>query len=219
MKSDNIHKGHRQRMKKVYLSHGFDAFAPHEVLEFLLYFVIPYSDTNPLAHRLIDRFGSLRGVLEASMEELCSVDGVGDSTATFLSDITNIGKASLFSERKRMKMATQEDIRKYINDRYIDRSNDFVSLIMLNNSFEVIGCYTYENMRITSPCFDASKAVTEAVRLRTSCVVICMNRAGNIAFPTLDETRLISEFSGRLFTVGIPVNETVFTSADDIYFL
>ena len=217
--SDNIHKGHRQRMKKVYMSHGFDTFAPHEVLEFLLYFVIPYSDTNPLAHRLIDRFKSLRGVLEAEKDELCAVEGVGESTAIFLKSVASVGKASLFAKRETIKLSKQDDIREYIDRTYEQRKNDFVSVIMLNNASEVIGRYTCDNVRITSPGFDAASGIADAVRVRASCVIICVNRTAEIAFPTLEETRMISEFTGRLFAVGIPVTETVFTTSDDMYFL
>ena len=55
----NVHKGHRDRLRKRFLEEGLDSFAQHEVLEILLYNIIPYKDTNELAHRLIDHYGSL----------------------------------------------------------------------------------------------------------------------------------------------------------------
>ena len=63
----SLHTNHRQRMRKRFAQQGgFSGFAEHEVLEYILYLAIPRKDTNPLAHRLIDRFGSLCQVLEAS---------------------------------------------------------------------------------------------------------------------------------------------------------
>ncbi|MBQ5442650.1 MAG: hypothetical protein IIT47_03690, partial [Oscillospiraceae bacterium] len=62
----SIHDGHRKRKKEQFLRHGLDAFADHEALELLLYYAIPRSDTNPVAHRLMERFGSLEGVFSAS---------------------------------------------------------------------------------------------------------------------------------------------------------
>lgn len=61
----HIHKGHRERLRQRLAAEGLEAFQPHEVMELLLSFVIPYKDVNPLAHRLIDRFGSLQNVLKA----------------------------------------------------------------------------------------------------------------------------------------------------------
>lgn len=80
----NLHEGHRQRMRLRYMMHGPDVFDDHELLEMLLSFSIPRRDTNELAHRLLERFGSLDGLLSASLNELQAVDGVGDSTACLL---------------------------------------------------------------------------------------------------------------------------------------
>ena len=81
---DNVHDGHRQRFKEQFLQSGLDGFNSHQLLEMLLYYSIPRKDTNPLAHRLMDTFGSLSGVLEAEYEELCRVEGVTPHTAMLL---------------------------------------------------------------------------------------------------------------------------------------
>ena len=81
----SIHDGHRQRMRERFLKTGLDHFDKHEVLEILLYYCIPRSNTNELAHKLIDRFKTIGRVLQASPEELMSVEGVGENTALYLS--------------------------------------------------------------------------------------------------------------------------------------
>ena len=60
-----IHDGHRQRMRERFRKDGLEGFAPHEVLELLLFYGRARGDVNPLAHALLDTFGSLKGVLEA----------------------------------------------------------------------------------------------------------------------------------------------------------
>lgn len=80
----NVHKGHRDRLRKRFLEEGLDSFAQHEVLEILLYNIIPYKDTNELAHRLIDHYGSLAGVLEAPYNELKQIEGLSDVSAASL---------------------------------------------------------------------------------------------------------------------------------------
>ena len=65
-----IHDGHREKKRQQFLRHGLDSFADHEVLELLLFYAIPRKDTNPIAHALMDRFGSLDAVLSAPVEEL-----------------------------------------------------------------------------------------------------------------------------------------------------
>ena len=84
MAEKNIHGGHRARVKERFLRSGLEGFEKHNVLELLLFYSIPQRDTNPIAHELINRFGSLRAVFEASVEELCEVDGISEHTATLL---------------------------------------------------------------------------------------------------------------------------------------
>ena len=84
MSSENIHENHRDRLRDMYLKGGFKNMAPHQILELMLFYAIPRKDTNPLAHKLIDTFGSLSGVLEADPQDLVAVDGVGKSTAAYL---------------------------------------------------------------------------------------------------------------------------------------
>ena len=80
----SVHAGHRQRLRERFLRGGPDDLAAHELLELLLGYAMPRVDVNPLAHRLIERFGSLSGVTEASVEELMSVSGVGEYTACLI---------------------------------------------------------------------------------------------------------------------------------------
>ena len=79
----SIHAGHRARMRSRFFQTGLDGFQPHEALELLLFCVIPKRDVNPLAHALLDRFGTLDAVLSASPEELAEVAGVGQLTGSF----------------------------------------------------------------------------------------------------------------------------------------
>ena len=79
-----LHSGHRARLRQNMLNNGMDNMQQHQVLEYLLSFVIARKDTNPIAHNLIDTFGDICGVLEAPVEELKQIDGVGEVAATFL---------------------------------------------------------------------------------------------------------------------------------------
>lgn len=85
MAQTHHHGGHRARLRKRWETAGLRSFEPHEVIELLLFFVIPQRDVNPLAHELIHRFGSVAGVLAAEPEALKEVANVGAYTAGFLS--------------------------------------------------------------------------------------------------------------------------------------
>lgn len=81
-----IHTGHRRRMRSRVAENGFSSLEPHEALECLLYITNARKNTNRMAHELIDRFGDFAGVLDASEEDLMTVEGVGPATADAASD-------------------------------------------------------------------------------------------------------------------------------------
>lgn len=88
----NEHSGHRDRLRERYLSEGLDGFPPHNVLELLLFYSVPRRDTNVLAHRLIEQFGSLVGVLNAAPEQLAQVEGIGMNAAVHLHLVADIAR-------------------------------------------------------------------------------------------------------------------------------
>ena len=85
MSSQADHGGHRERMRKRFKESGnFKGFSEHEILEMLLFYIVPRKNTNDIAHELIKKFGSLNSVLNASVEELSSVKDMGESSANSL---------------------------------------------------------------------------------------------------------------------------------------
>lgn len=81
--SENTHIGHRERVRRRVSGEGLRALEPHEVIEFLLYYILPRGDVNAVAHRLINQFGNVSGVLRASAKELRSVEGIGERAAEY----------------------------------------------------------------------------------------------------------------------------------------
>ena len=91
---ENLHKGHRERLRQSYIENGPDGMHEHQLLELLLTYAIPRRDTNPIAHRLLDKsaFGSLWEVLNAGPKELMAVEGIGESAAVLLSLVGAMGR-------------------------------------------------------------------------------------------------------------------------------
>ncbi|MEG2852596.1 MAG: UPF0758 domain-containing protein, partial [Hydrogenoanaerobacterium sp.] len=92
---DNPHAGHRKRLRERFIKNGLDNFEKHNVLELLLFNSVPRQDTNELAHRLMEEFGSLSGVFDAPVEELMKLDGIGENSAVLIKLIPAISKVYL----------------------------------------------------------------------------------------------------------------------------
>ena len=116
------HDGHRGRMRERFRREGLNGFADHEALELMLFYAIPQRNVNPLAHALLERFGSFHGVLEASEEELCRVEGVGEYAAVLLHLFAAVGRRVEESragqrEKLRNRMEAQEHCRRLLAGR------------------------------------------------------------------------------------------------------
>lgn len=133
------HSGHRERLKRKIESSGLDHLAPHEVLEYLLFFCIPRRDTNELAHELIKRFGSLSGVFEAQASELEKINGVSHSTAMFLRSIPNISRYYL-KDRWRDKPLIKDSLvlGNFLCDLFAGEKNEAFYVISLDSRCRLI---------------------------------------------------------------------------------
>lgn len=100
MKEKGIHDGHRQRLRQRFIDCSLDAFSDHEVIELMLTYAIPRRDVNELAHRVLDHFGSFSAVLDASVEELCRVEGISTNSAVLFSLHAQVAKRYMMDRNK-----------------------------------------------------------------------------------------------------------------------
>ena len=97
--SDNIHAGHRERLKERFRENGLKAFSDVEAIELLLFYALPRCNTNEIAHNLLNRFGSYKAVMEADISELKLVQGVGENAATLIRLVSETNARYLSSQR------------------------------------------------------------------------------------------------------------------------
>ena len=136
------HYGHRKRIIEK-LEGNF--LLDHELLEILLFNAVPRRNTNDLAHRLLARFGSIPNVFSASFQELCEVDGVGESVAAYLCSLGKINKK--FGEQKRKEFQSRYDMQKfcaYIMDKYGREETEVIDAYALDKTGKI-----FETRRFT----------------------------------------------------------------------
>ena len=94
----NIHDGHRKRLKERFLKGGMDGLSDINCLELLLFYALPRRDTNPIAHALLEQFGSLSGVLDAPPEQLQKISGISEHAATLLHTIPQLARRYMMDQ-------------------------------------------------------------------------------------------------------------------------
>lgn len=213
---ENIHEGHRKRMKERFMKSGLDDFAPHNVLEFLLFYSIPRGDTNPIAHRLIDAFGSLSGVFDATPEELMKVSGVGESTAILISMIPQMARKYLEDKADAVNVVGGcGDIGAYLLPKFVGRTNEALMMVSIDNKNKVISCSVVAEGTVDSAKVSRRKVMEEAMKVKATRVILAHNHPRGVAVPSAEDVAMTSEI-GRLFAqVGIELVDHIIIADDD----
>lgn len=213
---ENIHEGHRKRMKERFMKSGLDDFAPHNVLEFLLFYSIPRGDTNPIAHRLIDAFGSLSGVFDATPEELMKVSGVGESTAILISMIPQMARKYLEDKADAVNVVGScGDIGAYLLPKFVGRTNEALMMVSIDNKNKVISCSVVAEGTVDSAKVSRRKVMEEAMKVKATRVILAHNHPRGVAVPSAEDVAMTREI-GRLFAqVGIELVDHIIIADDD----
>lgn len=214
-----LHEGHRERLRTRFLEGGLDGFDDHQVLELLLFHVIARGDTNPLAHRLMDRFGSLSAVLEADPKDVASIEGVGARAAAFLSMIPQITRRYFHDRVKRdnPRLNSSEVVVDYVSPLMAGRPEEVFYVLCLDSHCRVLYPALIGEGTVKEAHVEPRHVVEEALRHRASSVVLAHNHPGGAAKPSNADHRLTALLVQTLGAIGIPVLDHVIVAGDQNY--
>lgn len=200
-KTPSIHTGHRQRTKEEFLANGLNGLPDHKVLELVLFYAIPQGDVNPLAHRLIDHFGSLVGVFHATHEQLLEVSGVGPSTAVLLQLIPAAAARYL---RQSASFEGQVvgiwQLKELLQPYFFGQRDELAYLVCLDAKNKVLAVRKLGEGVVDAVLITARKMMEAALSCNASRVVLAHNHVSGVACwsqadvdTTLHLKRLLSE--------------------------
>ena len=207
-----VHAGHRSRMRERFLATDGKELADHELLEILLYYSIPRCDTNDLAHRLIEEFGSLSDVLEANADLLCHIGGVKENTALYLKVLGEAARryASgklITKQDERTAFDTPAKIAAFMIPRYMGINVERVYLLLFDNAMHMIDCYHVCDGSVTGAALSIRRIVEHAFRKRAAAAILTHNHPGGMVVPSGDDIRLTRRLDDALRLMEIPLLE------------
>lgn len=211
-----VHDGHRSRKKEQFRNHGLDAFADHEVLELLLYYAVPRRDTNPIAHRLMERFGSLDAVFSAPIEELEKVEGVGESAATLLALLMPLYRRIRTAPRAKETILTStERMGEYFIDLFLGVTREETYEACLDAKGKLLACYRVAEGGVDAVNINTRRLVENALKCGASAVALAHNHPSGIALPSPDDNTTTIAVWDALRAVGIPLIDHIIVADED----
>lgn len=204
--ADNPHDGHRERLRTRFRESTLDNFAPHEALELLLSYCIPKRDVNPLAHQLIDRFGSFSQVLDAAPEELEKVAGIGSYSATFLRLVAQTaGYYQRDKFQKRQRLLTAAAMGRYCTSLFLNDTVEKLYIISLNIHGVLLNHTLICTGSLDELVIYAREVVNAALRSNAYAVALTHNHPGGSLSPSAMDVQTTMEIRSALNAIDIPL--------------
>ena len=210
------HKEHRQRVKKRFLGEGLDHFSEVHALELLLFFGKPQSDTNDLAHELLQRFGSLHQVLTAPPEQLMQVKGVGEHVAILLALVKGISQKYLIGqEDRRAPLNTIGECGKYLMDWFVGRRDETVILLCLDAKRVPLACRIVSEGSVNTAEVSVRKVVEAALAVNATTAVLAHNHPSGLAIPSMEDIVTTRRMGMALDAVGVTLEDHIVVAGRD----
>lgn len=166
------HSGHRARMRERFFSTGFEGFAPHEVIELLLFYAIPQRDTKALAHQLISRFGSVSGILNAERSELLQIKGISDNTAALLSMFPQLHKYCSSEQLRQRSFTDSEMLCELFTEKYRTINSETFLLACFDSSLKLLSIVPISDGSSSSTRINMRTVASEIIH--TGCTMAAM---------------------------------------------
>ena len=210
------HDGHRQRMKTEFLARP-DSFPDHKVLELLLFYANPRSDTNPLAHELIEHFGSLAGVLDATPEELQKVKGVGEHAAVLFKVVKELAGRYLTVRTQVDDIAqSSKDYYALLRPYFFGARNERLCLLCLDGKHNVLGVRRLGEGNVNAVTVTTRLIAEAALSLNAAGVVLAHNHVSDLAFPSPEDLATTQSLASILSTMSITLVDHLIFVDDDM---
>lgn len=216
-KKKNVHAGHRERMRKeVIRQNDFDSLNDHRILELLLFYGILRKDTNPIAHELIAKFGSLSGVLDADFEELVKVKDVTENAATLIKTILPLARR--YQDDKYVKgyvFQNIDEIGHYLIKRYFGRASETFAVTSLDASGKFLGFDIVNEGTVDTVGVIWRDIAATVLKHNAACVIISHNHTSGNALPSDPDVEMTIALKKSLTQLGTRLLDHIIVAGDD----
>ncbi len=185
---EHSHGGHRARLKRRFLDEDLDHFQPHEILELILFYVIPQQDTNPLAHRLLETFGTLAAVFDAPIEQLMTVPGIKENAATYIKMFPSVFR--MYEQSSNAKSVCYDNykaLEKFAKSKFVGITNEQCYVVLFNNRMQMIECTLLAEGTTNRALVLPRPIIERAMIRRASSILLMHNHPNGTAVPSQND--------------------------------
>lgn len=216
--AENLHEGHRKRMKEEIFAQDFpESMPPHKILETLLFYGIPRKDTNVIAHELLKKFGSIRGVIEASPEDLFEVKGMTQNAAALIKLIMPIARRyeTECKIEKRHKFNSIDEIGEFLVKKHMGYGVETFAVTTFKPTGEIISCEILSKGDMSSVPLTVKSIVQNVLKNKAPCVIISHNHVNHNAMPSRSDIEMTKTLKDTLAAIGVNLLDHIIVADND----
>ena len=210
-----LHDGHRQRAKDRYRQLGADALADHELLELALFYAIPRQDTNETAHRLLKRFRSLQGVLQATPEELEQVEGVGKNAALLLHLMADISQRARITSLPEKILNSPDRTGAYFMELLTGQKRELLYQVCLDGKGKLLTCRCIGKGTVSASPVHVRQVVENALYAGASTIILAHNHPSGVALPSQADVQATVQVRDALKRLDIRLIDHIIVADGD----
>lgn len=212
----NLHQGHRYRFRNSLVDKQWENISDHQMMEYILSCVIPRKDTNPMAHLLIDEFGSLANVLDASVVDLQTINGIGERTATFLHSIPNIFKQYKKSKQRELTdLSCPRKVFDYLGKTFNHMPTEELYLICVDADSKLIVSKQIAKGTNNEVSFPLKSITETAIRAQAHGIILVHNHPNGDPRPSVEDMEMTRKIYFNMVMNGINVLDHIITGKGD----
>lgn len=209
MSKHNTHDGHRARLRQRFHETGTSGFSEHELLEFLLFYALPRVNTNEIAHRLMERFGSISAILSAKTEELSQVKGISSSSSAFLKFVCDMCKRYSISGTEADIIRSQEDLENIFSSYFSSIESEICLIFSISMNYKILRTISFPAEKLCTGEITPRELAEIAIKNNIHRIVIGTNHPGRLPVPTENDYTITNLIAGTLSPLGIEISDCI----------
>lgn len=212
-----VHDGHRERMRKRIEECGIQSLQDHEVLEYLLYAVVPRKDTNALAHLILDECGSLAEVFDQSVERLQKIKGVTYNAALFLSSMSDVSRRYYSKKQTNIYIRNVAECLQLMRPIMETLTREEIHMLLIDSAGKLIKRVVLSKGIVNESVCNVRDVVDIALKNEACRVVLVHNHPSNNATPSLQDKSLTEQICIALSMIGITLEDHIIIAKDGYF--
>ncbi len=213
-----IHDGHREKLRRNFIAVGLEGKSDHQILELLLTYALPRIDVNPLAHELIDKFGSLSGVLDADISQLTKIKYVSENVAVLIKLIPQISMKYYQSKHgERIRLNTVDAIKDYMIPQLVSEKSEVFFVLCLDTHLNLIRAIKHSEGSPSKTAIDIRSLANQVLNTGTDRIILVHNHLSNSVTPSAHDIQATKRIATAFELINVTVLDHIIISGDKYF--